>query len=344
MNVPWNPYNGWGQPGAEEIPSLKRNARFVGILMLALVAAAMILPSLLLTLLDMLGVADMWSAYYGMSKTGYLFFQTAAYLLYLAVPSVAVALIMRRDLRPFPSRRVRAGVLIPSVMTGLGLAVLANLVANFLMNVLASFGIPTPSSSDTMDKTVLSLVLNLISSAVLPALVEEMVFRGYILGALRPQGDGIAIVFSAVLFGLLHGNLLQIPFAFILGLIFGYLTVQTGSIWPAVLIHFLNNAFSVSLQYAVQFQTQAAASGRFSLNGAGFTVLTVIGVIGAGLLWAGHRRGDTGSQALLRPIGNGFSDLSVSRRVGQILVSPAVLLSLIGLLFITLLNIAADLL
>lgn len=343
MNVQWRPYYGWSQPGAEEIPPLKRNALFVGILMLALVAAAMVLPTLLLTLLDMLDIADMRLAYYGMGKTGYLFFQTAAYLLYLAVPSIVVALIMRRDLHPFPSRRVRAGVLIPSVMTALGLVVLANLVANLLMNILASFGLPMPSSSDTMDKTVLSLVLNLISSAVLPALVEEMVFRGYILGALRPQGDGIAIVFSAVLFGLLHGNLLQIPFAFILGLIFGYLTVQTGSIWPAVLIHFLNNAFSIALEYAAQFQTEAVAA-RFSLNGAGFTVLAVIGVIGAGLLWTGHRRGDTGSQAVLRPIGNGFSALSVSRRVGLILLSPAVLISLIGLVFITLTNIAADLL
>ena len=49
-------------------------------------------------------------------------------------------------------------------------------------------------------------MLNLVSTAVLPALVEEMVFRGYILGALRPQGDGLAIVFSAVFFGLLHGK------------------------------------------------------------------------------------------------------------------------------------------
>ena len=49
-------------------------------------------------------------------------------------------------------------------------------------------------SIDTMDTTVLSLVLNLVSTAVLPALVEEMVFRGYILGALRPQGDGLSLI------------------------------------------------------------------------------------------------------------------------------------------------------
>ena len=193
-----------------------------------------------------------------------------------------------------------------------------------------------------MDTTVLSLALNLVSTAILPALVEEMVFRGYILGALRPQGDGLAIVFSAVFFGLLHGNLLQIPFAFILGLIFGYLTVQTGSIWPAVLLHFLNNALSVALQYAGQFLPGLEAQGM--LNGAAFTIMAALGVMGAAILWAGHRHGDTAPQAILRPVGNGFSELSVSRRAGHILLSPAVILSLVGLVGITALNIASSLL
>ena len=339
MNVQWRPY-GWNQPGAEELPPLRKNANFVGVLMLALVGASMTLPSGLLMLLQVLGAADLAQVNYGLDKMGYLFFQTAAYLLYLALPAIVVALIMRRDLRPFPSRRVQPSVLIPAVMVGLGLMVLANLVASILMNILSAFGLPRPTSIDTMDTTVLSLVLNLVSTAVLPALVEEMVFRGYILGGLRPQGDGLAIVFSAVFFGLLHGNLLQIPFAFILGLIFGYLTVQTGSIWPAVLLHFLNNAFSVVLQYAAQFLPDLDSIGM--LNGAAFTVMAVLGVIGAAVLWAGHRPGDTAPQAVLRPVGNGFSALSVPRRVGQILLSPTVILSLAGLLAITALNVVSS--
>ena len=341
MNMQWRPY-GWNQPGAEELPPLKKNANFVGVLMLALVGASLTLPSALLMLLQVLDIADLSQVNYGLSKMGYLCFQTAAYLLYLALPAVVVALVMRRDLSPFPTRRVRPSVLVPAVMTGLGLMVLANLVASILMNILSSFGLPQPTSTDTMDTTVLSLALNLVSTAILPALVEEMVFRGYILGALRPQGDGLAIVFSAVFFGLLHGNLLQIPFAFILGLIFGYLTVQTGSIWPAVLLHFLNNALSVALQYAGQFLPGLEAQGM--LNGAAFTIMAALGVMGAAILWAGHRHGDTAPQAILRPVGNGVSELSVSRRAGHILLSPAVILSLVGLVGITALNIASSLL
>lgn len=120
MNVQWRPY-GWNQPGAEELPPLRKNANFVGVLMLALVGASMTLPSGLLMLLQVLGAADLAQVNYGLDKMGYLFFQTAAYLLYLALPAIVVALIMRRDLRPFPSRRVQPSVLIPAVMVGLGL-------------------------------------------------------------------------------------------------------------------------------------------------------------------------------------------------------------------------------
>ena len=80
MNVQWRPY-GWNQPGAEELPPLRKNANFVGVLMLALVGASMTLPSGLLMLLQVLGAADLAQVNYGLDKMGYLFFQTAAYLL-----------------------------------------------------------------------------------------------------------------------------------------------------------------------------------------------------------------------------------------------------------------------
>ena len=101
-----------------------------------------------------------------------------------------------------------------------------------------------------------------------------------------------------------------------------------------MLLHFLNNAFSVVLQYAAQFLPDLDSIGM--LNGAAFTVMAVLGVIGAAVLWAGHRPGDTAPQAVLRPVGNGFSALSV------ILLSPTVILSLAGLLAITALNVVSS--
>ena len=90
-------------------------------------------------------------------------------------------------------------------------------------------GLATPTSA-------LGIILNVINFAVAPALFEEFAFRGVILQPLRKYGDWFAI---------LHGNMVQIPFAFIVGIALGYFCIKTNSIWTSVSIHFINNLYSV---------------------------------------------------------------------------------------------------
>lgn len=97
--------------------------------------------------------------------------------------------------------------------------------------------------------TPVELLVNILYVAAIPALVEEFAFRGVALGLLRPYGDGFAMVASSLCFALLHGNFIQIPFAFFMGLVLSYAVVRTGSIVPAMVIHFLNNAMSCLLTY-----------------------------------------------------------------------------------------------
>ncbi len=77
-------------------------------------------------------------------------------------------------------------------------------------------------------------------ASILAPISEEILFRGYILRSLRPFGKRFAIFGSALLFGLFHGNLLQTPYALIVGLVLGYVTVEY-SIWWAIFIHGFNN-------------------------------------------------------------------------------------------------------
>lgn len=67
------------------------------------------------------------------------------------------------------------------------------------------------------------------------------------MGALKPYGQGFAIVMSSVIFGLIHGNLGQIPFAIAGGMFFAYLAVYSGSLIPSIILHGLNNLLSVIL-------------------------------------------------------------------------------------------------
>ena len=87
----------------------------------------------------------------------------------------------------------------------------------------------------------------LFGAVVIAPLTEEILFRGIILKGLLAHGSqNRAIVWSAVLFGLMHLNPWQFPGSFILGLVFAYWVIQTGSLWPAILGHALNNFLSVT--------------------------------------------------------------------------------------------------
>ncbi|MBO7251131.1 MAG: CPBP family intramembrane metalloprotease [Oscillospiraceae bacterium] len=79
-----------------------------------------------------------------------------------------------------------------------------------------------------------------IYGALVAPISEEIVFRGFILRSLRPYGRRFAIFGSALLFALFHGNLLQGPFAFLVGLIMGYLACEYSIKW-AIALHVFNN-------------------------------------------------------------------------------------------------------
>lgn len=74
---------------------------------------------------------------------------------------------------------------------------------------------------------------------------EELFFRGAVLKSLQLYGSKFAIIISAVLFGLVHGNFEQIPFAFFAGLIFGYIAVKTDSLFYPIIFHIINNSWAV---------------------------------------------------------------------------------------------------
>ncbi len=91
-----------------------------------------------------------------------------------------------------------------------------------------------------------NLGLLILCVAAVPAVCEELAFRGFILSGCRRLGnDGRAIFISAILFGAAHGFLQQSINACLLGIVLGYLAVRSGSLLPGVIFHFLHNAMTV---------------------------------------------------------------------------------------------------
>lgn len=94
------------------------------------------------------------------------------------------------------------------------------------------------------NSNLLGKIILIIAIAVIPAIFEELFFRKALIDFTRKYGKKFALVFSALIFGLLHMNLAQGLFAFIVGLIFGVIYIYTKNIKFTILIHFINNGFA----------------------------------------------------------------------------------------------------
>lgn len=105
--------------------------------------------------------------------------------------------------------------------------------------------------------------LTLIVAAA-PGVSEELFFRGFILRAFRNgMSRGLAVILSALLFGLMHFDSLQSPGAMAIGIYLGYVALLTGSVWPGVLAHALNNFIcSCVARYAPGGGTQIWSEGH----------------------------------------------------------------------------------
>lgn len=320
-------YTQYGLAAAIDRHRLRKDAHFVGISMIAVVVCMQFLSVIPLFMLAGAGILDMSQENYGLSADGMALLNLALYLITLAPPVMVTALICRQKTRPFGQhRRVSPLSFICLVGMGMAVCIMANFVANYFVSFLSQFGIGWPDTTGNIQSTPTSLIINLVATALIPGLLEELVFRGYVLQALRPYGDGFAVVVSSLLFGLLHGNVLQIPFAFIVGLICGFVVVQTGNIWVAVVLHMLNNAMAVILTYAGGFLSQQASSRLDT------TVMLLVALIGTAC-FLGLKM--TGSPLLDKPSG-GWTSLSVKEKWSALFSSPAFVLSLVLMVAVTL--------
>ena len=121
----------------------------------------------------------------------------------------------------------------------LGVANLANL-AGALINRLTG----SPATSEMLPSGGPELLVQFLALCVMPAIAEELLFRGAFQGLMRPCGSAAAIFAPALLFGVLHLDLAQGLTAFACGVFLGWLAERSGSILPGMLLHLVNNALA----------------------------------------------------------------------------------------------------
>ncbi len=138
---------------------------------------------------------------------------------------------------------------IPFFLFGIAFCSFANIASSIADSIFKETNINYNVTMPENPTGFFGFMLALISTVIVPALVEEFACRGLMLGLLRKYGDAFAIIASSLLFGLMHGNFEQMPFAFLVGLILGFITVKSGTILIAMAVHGFNNFVSVAFEY-----------------------------------------------------------------------------------------------
>lgn len=322
MNHSFDPISTTELRQRQEKSRLRNDAAYIGALSLALTIVMEYAFSVVVIFLvkgGFLPAENLKMPFLGLDNTRYMAIYITVYTLSLLLPAIAVSICFKKRFFPFsPAKSVPFGVAFLGLLASIGFCMLANIINSYILAFFSDLGLSVPDAPQTMVQTPISLALNLFTMAVLPALLEEMIYRGYILRTLRPYGNLFAVVISSLFFSLMHGNLRQIPFAFIVGLVLGSLYVSTNNIWLPIAVHFANNAISVLMEY-FSFSLAEEYVGIF--YGLIIYGMVVVGIVASLLLLLFHRKD--------LKVHRAATSLSLFRRIGIVLSSPLFITSIL---------------
>lgn len=181
-------------------------------------------------------------------QPGNLFLSIAIiHLLVLVLPSMLYYLLKRRKLSSPMFLAPMAPRHILLLVSAAAVLVLGTLLIKFGYQVIASVSVRSDGFFDHLtqqevDPSLTGMVLSLV---ILPAVCEELFFRGVVLAEYRPLGEVNAVVASALCFALLHVSVANFPIYFFAGLLLGTVTIVSRSVIPSMLLHLLSNLLSL---------------------------------------------------------------------------------------------------
>lgn len=191
----------------------------------------------------------------------------------LTLGILLVVFLIRRK-KPLAEVRFK-GVPFRTALAAVGVAPVLYLVVTLVLSALPEVWLESyAEASASLENTG---VVAFIATALAAPVAEEVVFRGLILSRLRRAMPGwLALVLSALIFGVCHGHPVWIAYAFVLGMIFGLMTLRTGSILPSMLTHILFNAIG-----------QTASMLGEETAGVVLVILAVVGAVLCAVAWRG---------------------------------------------------------
>ena len=178
------------------------------------------------------------------------------YLPFMAIP---VALYMRRHPGLADAMRLKPLALLPSLTVTL-LALMSVYAASFLAEVWNAgwnaLGLYSTSTS-FIPESWAEQMLSVIGMAAIPAVCEELVFRGFAMAAWEHMGTAFAVWTTSALFALLHGNLFGLPAYLLVGATAGFVTWTLDSVYAGMLYHTVYNTACLVIPWMLRDQAAA---------------------------------------------------------------------------------------
>lgn len=341
-NPNYNPYNGAGRAPArqqdyffryqqlvfhrknQDRAAIKKLAGYTGLA----VISYLIVQEILVAILSLTGLSELYS--------GNEYFQTGLQIIFVLISILPCFVFFGKKMqkvtgfeRPVnlnpPNNKLNT---LLAVFAGLGICMVANYVTGIFTSIMMSLGYELSTPEVAMPEGPVGIALTVVQIVLCAAVVEELSLRGHVMGNLRKYGDKFAILASSLIFALMHGNLIQTPFALIAGFGLGYLTVKTNSLWTGILVHAANNLFSVTLSYLGDYMDEETF---YSLYTVLFFSIAVAGGICLHFFTKRTRE---------YPLYTSDSPLTEKQKIGAFLATPAIIVVIVLMTLTTLAYVA----
>ncbi len=117
-------------------------------------------------------------------------------------------------------------------------------IQTVIMKLMELLGVKVEDIPIEVPKTFEGAILLFIALCIFPMFFEETVFRGFSLGGLKKYGSFAVIFISSISFSLMHSRFIQLPYAFVAGIVLAWLCIKYKSLLVGMAFHFLNNFIS----------------------------------------------------------------------------------------------------
>ncbi len=191
--------------------------------------------------------------------TAYLIETLWSFAFLYLIPIAATVLILKKPLGSTCKKIYQKPVFMKNAMIMFPAVYGLGIMTNLLTMLISSFFAETDlyDSFNTVNEitppNVACALILMFQLVIIAPIFEEFWFRGLIMESLKPYGNGFAILVSAVLFGLTHGNLQQFFYATVLGICLGYIALNTKSIVVTTVMHAMFNSIAGFIMLFVSF-------------------------------------------------------------------------------------------